>query len=53
MKYSDMTKSQLLEEKKYLEQKYNDYKAMNLSLDMSRGKPGSDQLDCLLRCLTL
>ena len=34
MKYADMSKEQLLNEKKRLEQKYNDYKAMNLNLDM-------------------
>jgi len=26
-------------------ERYNNYKEMNLNLDMSRGKPGSDQLD--------
>ena len=28
-----------------LETKYNEYKAMGLNLDMSRGKPCSEQLD--------
>ena len=44
MKYSEYTKQQLLEEKKKLESQYNRIKAKGLKLDMSRGKPGTDQL---------
>lgn len=44
MKYSEYTKEQLLEEKKKLESQYNRIKAKGLKLDMSRGKPGADQL---------
>ena len=38
------TKEQLLDFKAKLEKEYAEYKAQNLKLDMSRGKPGSDQL---------
>lgn len=38
------TKEQLLDLKAKLEAEYEAYKAQNLKLDMSRGKPGSDQL---------
>ena len=38
------TKEQLVEFKASLEKEYNSYKAQALKLDMSRGKPGSDQL---------
>ena len=44
MKYSEYSKEQLLEEKKKLESQYNRIKAKGLKLDMSRGKPGTDQL---------
>lgn len=37
-------KQQLLELKSTLVKKYEDFKAQGLQLDMSRGKPGSDQL---------
>ena len=43
--YNTMSKQQLLDEQKTLLARYNDFKAKNLSLDMSRGKPGADQLD--------
>ena len=43
--YADMTADELQAEKAELEKRYNDFKAKNLKLDMSRGKPGSDQLD--------
>jgi len=35
----------LSERKKELEEKYEEYRKQGLKLDMSRGKPGSDQLD--------
>lgn len=44
-KYTEMTKEELLAEQNVLMARYNDYKAKNLKLDMSRGKPGADQLD--------
>lgn len=39
MKYTEMTKDQLLAEKNAVEEKYNAFKAMGLSLNMARGKP--------------
>ncbi len=43
--YKTMTKEELLNEQEQLLKRYNEYKAMGLKLDMSRGKPGRDQLD--------
>ena len=40
-----MTKEQLSERLAVLKEEYNSFKALNLKLDMSRGKPGSDQLE--------
>lgn len=45
MLYSEMTREQLLEEKAINEKRYNEFKAKNLKLDMSRGKPSKEQLD--------
>ena len=45
MLYSEMTKEQLLDEKKALDERYNAFKAKNLKLDMSRGKPCKEQLN--------
>lgn len=45
MKYSEMKKEDLQALKSELEKKYNEIKNMNLSLDMSRGKPGHEQLE--------
>lgn len=50
--YRNMTKEELLEEKKALQKKYDEYKAMGLSLDMSRGKPCKEQLDLSMGMLT-
>lgn len=44
MKYSEYSKEQLLAERAKLEAEYNAFKAKGLKLDMSRGKPGADQL---------
>lgn len=44
-KYSEMNRDELLALKKELDQQYADIKAQGLALDMSRGKPGTDQLD--------
>ncbi len=45
MFYSQMNKAQLKDELSALLEKYNEYKSMNLALDMSRGKPAPSQLD--------
>ena len=45
MLYSQMNKAQLKDELSALLEKYNEYKSMNLALDMSRGKPAPSQLD--------
>lgn len=44
-KYSEMTREQLLAEKAELTARYEAFKARGLKLDMSRGKPGADQMD--------
>ena len=41
----ELTKEQLQQFINQCESEYNAYKAQNLQLDMSRGKPGADQLD--------
>lgn len=43
--YINMTKEELLSEKALLQKKFDEYKAMGLKLDMSRGKPCKEQLD--------
>ncbi len=45
MLLKDMTKEQLVALKNELTTKYDEVKQQGLSLDMSRGKPGKDQLD--------
>lgn len=47
MEYTKMSKEELLKEKALIQKKYDDLKAENLKLDMSRGKPGVDQLDMM------
>ena len=46
-----MTKQELAQRITDLRKEYETYKAKNLSLDMSRGKPGADQLDLTLGLL--
>lgn len=43
--YAEMSKEELLSEKASLEERYNEFKARGLKLDMSRGKPCKEQLD--------
>lgn len=45
MKLNEMNPEQLSAFKNEVEKEYNDFKALNLKLDMSRGKPSSEQLD--------
>lgn len=49
--YTTMTREELLAEKTALQERYDAYKAMGLKLDMSRGKPGKDQLDLSMALL--
>lgn len=43
--YKMMSKQELLSEQEALLKKFEEYKAMGLKLDMSRGKPSKEQLD--------
>ena len=55
MLYKDMNKEALATELAKLQAEYDALKAQNLALDLSRGKPGKEQLDLvegLLTCLT-
>lgn len=53
MAYADMTREQLTAVKVDLEEKLGKLKARDLKLDMSRGKPASDQLDLSAGMLTI
>ena len=44
-KFTEMTKEELLALKAPLKEKYKEYQAKNLSLNMARGKPCAEQLD--------
>ena len=44
MKYAEMDKNQLSAELSKLKNEFDGYKAMNLKLNMARGKPGQEQL---------
>lgn len=45
MTYFEMTKEQLLAQKEALLKEYEEFKALGLKFDMSRGKPSKEQLD--------
>lgn len=45
MKIQNLSREQLQERLNALTEKYNSYRALELKLDMSRGKPGADQLE--------
>ncbi len=51
-KYFSLTHAELESELERVQKKYDEYKAMGLSLDLSRGKPNSDQLDISLPLLS-
>ncbi len=45
MNYTQLTREQLLEEQKKIKAQYRHYVDKGLALDMSRGKPDTDQID--------
>ena len=54
MKYCDMSRAELTAELEKMQAAYADFRARGLKLDLSRGKPGGDQLDMMegmLDCL--
>lgn len=53
MLYNEMSKDELVSLKKELEKKYEEVQSLGLSLDMSRGKPGADQLDLSVDMLSV
>ncbi len=53
MLLNNMSRDELVSLKNELDKKYNDVKSLGLSLDMSRGKPGADQLDLSLEMLNV
>ena len=53
MAYADMTREELTAMKVDLEDELAHYRARDLSLNMARGKPASDQLDLSTEMLTL
>ena len=52
MLYKDMNREQLSAELASLKEQYSALKAQNLALDLSRGKPGKEQLDLVEDMLT-
>lgn len=53
MLYNEMSRDELVSLKNELEKKYEKVKSLGLSLDMSRGKPGADQLDLSVDMLSV
>ncbi len=51
MQYSQMSKPELANEFNELKKQYEELKAQNLKLDMSRGKPAGEQLDLTMDML--
>ena len=50
--YNELSREALLELRESILSEYNEYKSRGLSLDLSRGKPNSDQLDISLPLLS-
>ena len=53
MELKQMNKEQLLEFKNKVQKEYDNFKALNLKLDMSRGKPSAEQLDLSMGMLNV
>ena len=53
MKYTERSRADLLREQEECRAKYEELKARGLKLDMSRGKPGKEQLDLVSDILTV
>lgn len=56
MQYSELSREELLRLKEETENRYSEFKARKLCLDMSRGKPNREQLDLsmdMLNCLKI
>ena len=53
MEYASMSKEQLLVLQEKLQKQYQEYCDMGLNLDLSRGKPGRDQVDLCNDMLTV
>lgn len=51
--YKSLSKAQLKTEIEILEKRYNEFKAQNLKLDMTRGKPCAEQLDLTMDMLDI
>lgn len=49
--YSEMSREELIKIKEDLDRQYDQFKSRGLKLDMSRGKPGKEQLDLSLDML--
>ncbi|MBO4236057.1 MAG: aminotransferase class I/II-fold pyridoxal phosphate-dependent enzyme [Firmicutes bacterium] len=52
-KYTEMTRDELAKELEVVGKKYNELKNKGLKLDISRGKPGREQLDLVTDMLTV
>ncbi len=51
--YAELTKEELIKKKKRLEKNFKAFKEQNLGLDMSRGKPSSEQMDLSMGMLDI
>ena len=52
-KYSEMNRDELVAEQAKLEERYKKFQAMNLKLNMARGKPGPHQMDLAMGLLQM